>query len=88
MKTLTIRINFTWDDEDDLWQFKLIVPNNVTTECVEEILIKEHNYLCDEDDTDLYGNVGRCSVTLLDYICEKYGWKLVDNDFDIDLNLN
>lgn len=31
---------------------------------------------------------GRNPVTLLDYICEKYGWSWSDFEFDIDLNFN
>lgn len=88
MKKLNLRINFFWDDCDDIWEFVLTVPENVTELEVSEILIKEHNYLNMEDDEDLYGIQGRNPVTLLDYICEKYGWNWADFEFDIDLNFN
>lgn len=87
-KTYTIRINFFWDDGDDIWEFKLIVPEDVTVEKIEETLIKEHEFLDMKDETDLYGKAGRSPVTLLDYINEKYGWKWEDFEYDIDLNFN
>ena len=88
MKKFNLRINFFWDDEDDMWKFKLTVPNNVKIEEVKEILFKTHEYLDMEDETDLYGTTGRSPVTLLNYICEKYGWSWEDFSFDIDLNFN
>lgn len=84
MKSLNIRINSTWDDEEDLWECKLTVPENVTTD-IEETIIKEHNFLCDEE--NIYGNNGRNPVTLMDYICNKYGWDWNYLEYDIDLNL-
>ena len=123
--TYTMRINFFWDDGDDIWNFKIIVPENVTINMVEEVLIKSHEILdndgIDEEDEnygkcqsckhygngnycsncvegseyetdaeDLYGTSGRNPVTLIDYVCKKYGWKWEDLvfDFDIDLNFN
>ena len=88
MKKINLRINFFWDDGDDIWEFILTVPNNVTELEVSEILSKEHDYLDTEDDEDFYGIHGRNPVTLLDYICEKYGWSWEDFYFNIDLNFN
>lgn len=87
-KIYTMRISFFWDDGDDMWEFKLIVPEDITAAKIEEVLIKEHTFLDMEDETDLYGKVGRNPVTLLDYINEKYGWKWEDFEYDIDLNFN
>lgn len=122
-KTYTMRINFFWDDGDDVWEFRIIVPENVTEDEVKAALFKSHEILdnggVDENDElygrcetckhygkgiycsdcsesseyecnaeDLYGTVGRTPVTLLDYTCEKYGWKWEDFEFDIDLNFN
>ena len=49
MKTLNLRINFFWDDGDDIWEFKLTVPSNVSEIKVADILKKEHEYLDMED---------------------------------------
>ena len=122
-KTYTMRINFFWDDGDDIWEFRIIVPENVTEDEVKAALFKSHEILdnggVDENDElygrcetcqhygkgvycsdcsegseyecnaeDLYETVGRTPVTLLDYMCEKYGWKWEDFEFDIDLNFN
>lgn len=87
MKTLNIRITFFWDD-DDIRKFKLTVPSNVSEIEVADTLKKEHEYLDMEDKEDIYGLNGRNPVTLLDYICEKYGWSWSDFEFDIDLTFD
>lgn len=87
MKTLNIRITFFWDD-DDIRKFKLTVPSNVSEIEVADTLKKEHEYLDMEDEEDIYGLNGRDPVTLLDYICEKYGWSWSDFEFDIDLTFD
>lgn len=88
MKKLNLRINFFWDDGDDICEFVLTVPDNVTELEVSEILSKEHHHLCFEDDEDLYGIQGREPETLLDYTCEKYGWSWTDFKFDIDVGFD
>lgn len=88
MKKFNLRINFFWDDGDDMKEFALTVPDNVNTEEIKEALIKEHKYLDLEDETDLYGTSGRDPETLLDYVCEKYEWNWEEFSFDIDLNFN
>lgn len=88
MKKLNLRLNFFWDDEDDMREFRLTVPDNVEVKEVKKILLQTHEYLSTEDETDLYGINGRCPVILLDYICDKHGWEWEDFNFDIDLNLN
>lgn len=96
MKKLNLRINFFLDDEDDIWEFTLTVPDDINVIRVEEILLKAHRYLKAaergrrnaEDETDLYGTNGRNPVTLLDYVCREYGWSWEDYSFDIDLNFN
>lgn len=88
MKKLNLRINFFWDDEDDIWEFTLTVPDDINVISVEEVLLKAHQYLDTEDETDLYGTNGRSPVTLLDYVCQKYGWSWGEFSFDIDLNFS
>lgn len=88
MKRFSMRINYFWDDEDDMWEFVIVVPNNVTIEEIKETLIKTHDFLDMEYETNLYGTTGRSPVTLLDYVCEEYGWEWEDFSFDIDMNFN
>ena len=87
MKTINLRINFFWDDGDDMQEFALTIPSNVCEIEVVDILEKEHDYLCTEDEEDIYGVQGRNPETLLDYVCEKYGWSYKTFEFDIDINL-
>lgn len=90
MMTLNLRINFFYDDGDDMKSFKLTVPDNVSSIEITDILRKEHEYLCEiedeEDEEDIYGTMGRNPETLLDYVCEKYGWSWREFEFDIDVN--
>ena len=89
MRTLNLRMNFFWDDGDDIKCFKLTVPDDTTDDEVIDILKKEHEYLCTDDDEDIYFNKGRNPETLLDYVCDKYyGWSCSDLQYDIDLNFN
>ena len=88
MRTLNVRVNFFWDDGDDMEAFMLIVPDNIDDNDVFNILQKEHKYLSEEDEDDLYGIRGRNPHTLIEYICQKYGWKSNDFSFDIDVNMD
>lgn len=88
MKKYNMRINFFWDDEDDMLEFVFIVPNYVSIENIKETLVKTHHFLDFEDETDIYGINGRCPSTLIDYICEEYGWNWENFSFDIDMNFN
>ena len=71
MRTLNLRINFFWDDGDDMETFELTVPSNVSNAEILDVLKKEHEYLCEEDEEDVYGKTGRTPETLLNY--PKYG---------------
>lgn len=88
MKKFNLRINFFWDDGDDMKEFVLTVPDNVNIEEIEGVLFKTHNYLCMEDETDIYGTMGRSPETLLEYMCQNQGWSWEEFGFDIDLNFN
>lgn len=89
-KTINARLNFEWDDEDDLFEFKLIVPKSTTIETINEVIIKAHNFLCSEEDTEeRYEKEGRIPATLLNYICEKNNdWEWEDFFYEVDLNLS
>lgn len=89
MRTLNLRINFFWDDGDDIKEFKLTVPDNVSDSEIMETLKKEHEYLCHEDEENIYGTDGRNPETLLNYVCDKYyGWSWCDFQYDIDVNFD
>lgn len=85
MQTLNIRI---WDIENDAWNFVLIVPLNVTKTEIINILQKEHQYLCTNDEKDIYEIQERTPDILLDYVCKKYGWSWHDFSCDIEIALN
>lgn len=87
MRTLNLKMNFIWDEEDDTKEFRLTVPDNVSDNEIAETLKKEHEYLCGEDDEDIYGSVGRAPETLLDYVCDKYGWSWCELEFNVDIDL-
>ena len=84
MIKILVRLDFFYDGEDTIDQFILMVTS---FDDVEEELLKAHKYLCEEDETDLYGKHGRIPLTLINYVCEKNGWKYYDLEYDIDLNL-
>ena len=90
MKKYKVRINFVWDYEyqNDTGEFIIVVPNDVTVEEIEKILSDSHNYLCDEDEDGWYDEAGREPETLLNYVCEKYGWKCEELEFDIDMEFD
>ena len=89
MRTLNLRINFFWDDGDDIKEVKLTVPDNVSDNEIMETLKKEHEYLCYEDEENIYGTSGRNPNTLLNYVCDKYyGWSYFDFMYDIDVNFD
>ena len=86
MRKLLTRLNFFWDDCDDIKQCIVIVPDNVTDDEVAKALLDGHEFLCHEDEEDIYGTSGRTPGTLLDYVCEKHGWSWDELEFDIDFN--
>ena len=88
MKKYTVRLNFFWDDEDDMMEFTIIVPDNVNPMEIEDALDKEHHFLCFDDEEDRYGIEGSNPETLIGYVCEKYGWTWAEHKFDIDMNFN
>ena len=63
MNFYSIRLNFLNDDEDDIVEFKIVTPQNVTRDDVCKALIKSHEILCNEgvDENDvLYGKCETC----------------------------
>ena len=54
---------------------------NICSECYEG-----SEYIPVED--DVYGTAGRTPETLLEYVCEKMGWRWQKLEYDIELELN
>lgn len=88
MKKYNLRINFFWDNEDDIREFSVFVPNKTTIQEVSEALIDIHRYLDTKDKTETYGRNGRNPETLITYVCEECGWRWERHEFDIDLNFD
>lgn len=88
MRKVLIRLNFIWDYEDDIQTFILFVPDNISNEEVEKEILHVHEYLCFENEEDIYGVCGRTPGTLINYMCEKHDdWDYMDMEYDIDFNL-
>lgn len=88
MKKYNIRLNFFWDDGDDMKEFVLIVPIDVMLSEVNQAIVDAHHFLCFEDEEDLYGSLGRTPETLIEFVCQKHrGWFWKEMEFEIDLNL-
>lgn len=86
LKTLTIRLTFLWDDIDEMREYKISVPNALTTKEIINIFKKEHDILAMDDElSDIYGYEGRCPETLIKYICKKYHWNFEPVNFDLEL---
>ena len=88
MKKYNLRINFFWDDGDDMQEFSIFVSNKTTIEEIKQALFDYHRYLDTEDETETYGRNGRNPETLLRYVCEENGWQWEWFQFDIDLNFD
>lgn len=87
-KDFFVKMNFIWDDGgDDVWLFRIIAPENISLKEVIETFKKEHKFLCTEDEDDIYDTYRRTPMTLLDYVCGKYGWQWLYFEFDIDISL-
>lgn len=87
-KKYTIRLNFFWDEGDDMEEFNLFVPEETTIDEIQETLIKMHNYLCNDDTSGVYDVDGCNPETLLEYTCLNYGWMWNELEFDLDLNFD
>lgn len=88
LKKITVKLNFLWDTEIDSKEVSITVPNNITTETVINKLKEMHNYLCFEDNTDIYGTEGRNAQTLLEHTCGENDWTWEEILFDIELDFN
>lgn len=89
MKNLNIKIDFGYEDgSETTGEFTLIVPYYSPALDVVDILKKEHEYLSKKDEEDIYALQGKVPETLLDYVCEKYGWHWKKFGFDIVLKLD
>lgn len=60
----------------------------MTIEKIREVFLRGHKYLCMEDSEDFYGTMGRTTTTLLEYLCNRNGWRWQELSFDIDMNFD
>ena len=90
MKSLSVRLDFMWDDGDDVKEYVIHVPDKVSASDVNKALMQGHKYLCKEDEEDIYGTNGRNPETLMDFVCSKYLWRYREKttNYDINLTLN
>lgn len=87
MKRHECSIAFQWDEGDDTKVIDIFTPDNVTKDTVESELVLGHEYLCNNDEDDLYGKEGRTPETLVECICQKNGWHWEEHTPDITLSL-
>lgn len=87
-RKVVIRVRMTWDEGDDISHVILIVPEDVTDEMVREKIAEAHDYLCFEDEEDIYGSCGRDASTLADFICDKMNWEWGAFSPDVDITLD
>lgn len=82
----TIRINFTWDDGDDMQEFIITTRKGITDEDIKRELIDTHKLLDEEE--DYYGINGRNPESLVSSVCETNGWSWCGMEYDVDINLD
>ena len=87
-----VRMNFLCDDGSDYYrgEYAITVSGDVTAEQVQKILKETHSRLVmgDEDCADVY-NMGGCNPeALIDYVCQKNGWRYEKIEYDIDIDLD
>lgn len=82
----TVRINFTWDDGDDMQKFIITTRKGITDEDIKRELIDTHKLLDEEE--DYYGINGRNPESLVSSVCETNGWSWCGMEYDVDINLD
>ena len=87
MNKCNVRLNFFWDDGDDMDMFTVTFHEDKTEEDVKEAILEAHDYLDNNDSTDYYGINGRNPASLLSYVCQKHGWRYSQLQFGVDLNI-
>lgn len=84
-KKVTVRICMTWDDGDEEVGMVFTVPKDVTVEEIEKAISDAHEFLCTEDEEDIYGLDGRNPNTLADYVCDEKNWSWNPQEYEVDL---
>lgn len=84
MKEITMKLR---NGSNDTQKFVVMAADDMDNAKVAVILKKEHEYLNGKDSEGIYEIQGKTPETLLDYVCEKYGWTWKPFEFDIDLEL-
>lgn len=88
MKDYIVRFNFLFDDSCDTTGYIVYLPSNLSLEDFRTILKNIHNYLCCDDEEDIYGINGRTAETLLAYVSEKYGIKYKQLAYDLEMDFD
>ena len=85
MKKITLKLR---NGSNDTRKFVITATDDMDNAKVAVILKKEHEYLNGKDPEGIYEIQGKTPETLLDYVCQKYGWTWEPFEFDIDLELH
>lgn len=88
MQEYLLKLTFCRDGRDEELDVVLYIPNHTRPDMAAEMIRRAHDYLCTKDTEDVYKIQGKSPITLLDYVCEYYGWtwKLFSFDIEVDLN--
>lgn len=73
------KITFRWDDGDETKIVNIYTPRETNDDDIKKALRETHDYLCLQDETDIYGTAGRTPETLVDYLCEQKGWSWTEH---------
>lgn len=87
MKTYNLKLTFLWDDANDISVVVVEVPEDVKVSSIKKALLRDHEYLCVEDEGGIYDEHGRNAETLMDYTCIKNGWSWHRFQFDGEVGL-
>ncbi len=80
--------HFHEDEERQVKEFNLTVPASVELMRVVDVLSEEHEKLTAELPFGKYGEDGNSPITLLQFVCDKYGWEWSEMKYHIDLQFD
>lgn len=87
MKEYLINLTLNNKDENEVQFIKLFVPTNMSLSDIYTNIYKEHEYL-DSKRNSIYKINGRNIISLLYYVCEKYGWKWKPMEANLNITLD
>lgn len=86
--TYMVKLTFHEDEERQVKEFNLTVPASVELMRVVDVLSEEHEKLTAELPFGKYGEDGNSPITLLQFVCDKYGWEWSEMKYHIDLQFD